>query len=404
MELSPALKRLKPSSTIVLAAKAKKLKDAGHNVINFAVGEPDFPSSPWVCQAGKDAIDAGYTRYTPADGLPVLKAAIQEKFKRENNISYDLSEITVSNGGKQVLFNAMLATLYPGDEVIIPTPYWVSYPEVVSLFGGKPVFIETSAKMAFKMTPQQLEEAITPHTKWVIINSPSNPSGCVYTKEELRAFADILLKHPHVLILSDDIYEHLLLNDETFYNIVMVEPQLRERVLILHGVSKSYAMTGWRIGYAAGPQKLIKALTNLQSQSTSHPASVAQMAAVAAINGDQKILKEQNNIMKARRDLIMAEINSIPGLSLVEPQGAFYAYVNCQGAIGRVTPEGNGITNDADVSTYLLDNHMVAVVPGESFGLSPYFRMSYALSNEDLIEGCARVRQAMEDLHVKGSN
>ena len=404
MELSPALKRLKPSSTIILAAKAKKLKSEGHNVINFAVGEPDFSSPAWVCAAGKDAIDAGFTRYTPADGLPALKKAIQEKFKNENGLSYDLSEITVANGGKQVLFNAMLATLCPGDEVIIPTPYWVSYPEVVGLFGGKPVPIKTSAETSFKMTPQQLEAAINPHTKWVIINSPSNPSGCVYTKDELRAFADVLMRHPNVLVLSDDIYEHLLLNGEPFYNIAMVEPQLKERTLILHGVSKSYAMTGWRIGYAAGPKVLIKALTNLQSQSTSHPAAVSQMAAVTALTGDQDVLAKQKEILAERRDLVMREINTIDGLSLKQPEGAFYAYVNCQGAMGRVTPEGNGIANDTDFASYLLDNHMVAVVPGESFGLSPYFRMSYALSNDDLMEGCARMRQAMEDLHDKGTN
>jgi aspartate aminotransferase len=392
------LSKIKPSPTIAVTVKAAQLKAEGKDVIGLGAGEPDFNTPKNICDAAKAAMDNGETKYTPVEGTAKLRQAIQAKFKRENNLEYAADEIIVGVGGKQVIFNAMLASVNPGDEVIIPAPYWVSYPDIVGFCDGVPVFVECGAGNNFKMKPEQLEKAITPKTKWLILNSPSNPTGAAYTKEELKALADVLVKHEHVWVMSDDIYEHLVYDGFKFYTIAEVEPRLKPRTLTINGVSKAYSMTGWRIGYGAGDKRLIKAMTNLQSQSTSNPSSISQAAAVEALNGDQSFLAEWRKSFSARRDLVVSKLNAIAGINCATPEGAFYVYPSCAGLIGKKTPQGTALNNSADVATYLLESVGVAVVPGTAFGLDPYFRISYATSEKVLTEACDRIAKACKEL------
>lgn len=393
------LGKIKPSPTIAVTTKANELKAAGKDVIGLGAGEPDFNTPKHIIEAAKLAMDKGETKYTAVDGTPKLKQAIQAKFKRENNLEYALDEIIVGTGGKQVIFNALLASVNPGDEVIIPAPYWVSYPDIVGFCDGIPVFIECGADNNFKMTPAQLEKAITPKTKWLILNSPSNPTGAAYSEKELKALADVLVKHENVWIMSDDIYEHLVYDNFKFATIAQIEPKLKSRTLTINGVSKAYSMTGWRIGYAGGDKKLLKAMNNLQSQSTSNPSSVSQAAAVEALNGDQTFLSEWRADFAKRRDLVVGLLNEIPGLTCSKPEGAFYVYPSCAGVIGKKTPQGQVIKDSNDLATYFLESVGVAVVPGSAFGLDPYFRISYATSVKNLTEACARIKKACAELN-----
>ncbi len=392
--LSTALGRIQPSPTIAVSNRAAELKADGKDVIGLGAGEPDFDTPDHIKEAAIAAIRAGDTKYTIVDGTKALKQAIVAKFKRENGLDYTTDQVTVNSGGKQTIFNAILATVDPGDEVLIPTPYWVSYPDIVQLAGGTPVFVPASIDTGFRITPEALDRAITPKTKWIIFNSPSNPSGAAYSAAQLRALADVLLKHPHVWILTDDMYEHLLFDDFKFATIAQVEPKLYERTLTMNGASKAYAMTGWRIGYAAGPKPLIKAMATLQSQSTSNPCSISQAAAVAALNGPQDFLKERAAAFQQRRDLVVSMLNQAPGLSCPKPEGAFYVYPSCAGLIGKTTPDGGQLKTDTDVTTYLLESVGVAVVQGAAFGLSPHFRISYATSTTILEDACARIQKA----------
>ncbi len=396
--IAKRLDKIKPSATLALAAKALELKAEGKDVIGLAVGEPDFDTPDYIKDAAKKAMDQGKTKYTAVQGTPELRKAICEKFKRENNLTYTPDQITVSTGGKQVLYNAFMATLDPGDEVIISAPYWLSYPEMVTLAEGTPVIVKTTAEQGFKMSAPALEAAITPKTKWVVINSPSNPTGAAYTHDELKALSDVLKKNPHVYILTDDIYEHLVYDSFKFSTIAEIAPELYERTLTVNGVSKAYAMTGWRIGYAGGPAELIKAMNKVQGQSTSNPSSISQAAALAALNGDQSFLKEWRREFEARRDLVVSMFNQAPGLQCFAPEGAFYVFASCKGVIGKKTPKGEAIANDADFAKYLLEDHHVVVVPGVEFGLSPYFRVSYALSREALTKAGERIQKACNDL------
>jgi len=391
--LADSLARIKPSATIAVTDKARALKAAGMDVIGLGAGEPDFDTPDNIKEAAIRAIREGKTKYTAIDGIPELKAAIAQKFKRENGIDYGLDEISVGTGGKQVLFNALMATLNPGDEVIIPAPYWVSYPEIVSLLEGVPVAIETSMATGFKIKPEQLEKAITPKTKWLIFNSPSNPSGGAYTRAEIKALTDVLVKHPHVHVLTDDMYEHLVYDDFVFTTPAQVEPKLYERTLTLNGVSKAYCMTGWRIGYAGGPEPLIKAMAMLQSQSTSNPSAVAQWASVEALDGPQDFIAAHNKIFKERRDLVVSMLNQASGIKCPTPEGAFYVYPSCAGTIGKITPSGKKLETDQDFVTELLEGEGVAVVQGSAFGLGPAFRISYATRTEDLEEACRRIQR-----------
>lgn len=393
--LAQRLSFIKPSPTLAMNAKAAQMKTSGIDVISLSAGEPDFDTPEFIKQAAAQAMAKGMTKYTAVDGMPSLKKAIQQKFLRDNQLSYDLDQLIVSTGGKQVLFNALMATVEDGDEVIIPAPYWVSYPDMTALFGGKPVFVNCLEENGFKLTPAQLDNAITPQTKWVILNSPSNPTGEVYSQEELAALGQVLLKHPHVFILSDDIYEYLVYDEVPFYTIASVVSELKQRTLIINGVSKSYSMTGWRIGYGAGPKEIIKAMTMLQSQSTSNACSIAQAAAVDALTSDLPFLKEWKKQFTQRRDFLHAEINKIPGLSARKAEGAFYLYINCQGVIGKKTPTGDHIQSDNDFAQYLLEQAKVAVVSGDAFGLSPYFRVSYAVAAETLNEAVTRIANAV---------
>src|SRR6266851_986675 len=376
--LADRLARVKPSPTMAITALATELKEAGRNVIALSQGEPDFDTPPNIREAGIAAINRGETRYTVFDGRIELKRAICGKFKRENGLDYETSHITVSNGGKQVLYNALVATLSPGDEVVIPAPYWVSYPEMVLLCDGEPVPVSCPQNNGFKLRPEDLDAAITPKTKWLILNSPSNPSGAGYTEADLKGLAEVLLKHEHVWIMTDDMYEHVVYDDFRFTTIAQVEPRLYERTLTVNGVSKAYCMTGWRIGYAGGPRQLIKAIATLQSQSTSNPSSISQAAAVAALNGPMDFVAKHNAIFKQRRDLVVDMLNKAKGLFCPRPEGAFYVYPSCAGAIGRKTQQGKRIENDGDFAQYLLEAAGVAVVQGAAFGLSPHFRISYA--------------------------
>lgn len=397
-QIADRLARIKPSPTIAVSTKARELKAAGRDVIGLGAGEPDFDTPDNIKEAAMAAIRAGDTKYTAVDGTPALKAAICAKFKRDNDLDYTPDQVTVGTGGKQVLYNAMMATLNPGDEVVIPAPFWVSYPDMVLLAEGEPVAVPCSQNNGFKLRAEDLEAAITPKTKWLILNSPSNPTGAAYTRDEMKALTDVLLRHPHVMVMTDDMYEHLVYDDFDFVTPAQVEPAIKDRTLTINGVSKAYAMTGWRIGYAAGPADLIKAMSKIQSQSTSNPSSVSQAAAVEALNGTQGFIHERNDVFRERRDMVVELLNLCPGLHCPKPEGAFYVYPSCAGAIGKTTPDGKTITSDGDFVTYLLEAEGVAVVQGEAFGLSPYFRVSYATSTEALREACARIKRACEAL------
>ena len=391
--LADSLKRIKPSATIAVTDKARALKAAGRNVIGLGAGEPDFDTPDNIKHAAIRAIERGESKYTNIDGIAELKAAIARKFKRENGLHYKPSQITVGAGGKQVLYNAMMVTLNPGDEVIIPAPYWVSYPDIVLLAGATPVIVATTPEQGFKMRPDALEKAITPRTKWLIFNSPSNPTGAAYTRAEVKAITDVLLKHPHVWLLSDDMYEHLVYDDFEFASPAQVEPSLFERTLTLNGMSKAYCMTGWRLGYAGAPELLIKAIATLQSQSTTNPNSIAQWAGVEALDGPQDFIAEHNKVFKERRDLCVSMLNQAKGLNCLKPEGAFYVYPICKGAIGKTAPSGKRIDSDEDFVTELLEAEGVAVVHGTAFGLGPAFRISYATRTADLEEACSRIQR-----------
>ncbi|WP_319413254.1 pyridoxal phosphate-dependent aminotransferase [uncultured Cohaesibacter sp.] len=390
--IAEQLSRVKPSATIAVTNKARELKAAGRDVIGLGAGEPDFDTPDNIKAAAIKAINEGKTKYTAVDGLPELKEAICAKFKRENGLDYKPNQVTVGTGGKQVLYNALVCTLNPGDEVLIPTPYWVSYPDMVLLAGGEPVVVEADQE-TFKLTPEALDAAITPKTKWLIFNSPSNPSGAAYSEAELKALTDVLVKHPHVWVMSDDMYEHLVYDDFKFTTPAQIEPKLYDRTLTVNGVSKAYAMTGWRIGYAAGPVELIKAMAKLQSQSTSNPCSIAQYASVEALNGTQDFIAERAAVFKQRRDLVVKALNECEGLTCPMPEGAFYVYPSCAGTIGKTAPSGKVIETDEDFVTELLEAEGVAVVQGSAFGLGPNFRISYATSTEALTEACARIKK-----------
>lgn len=390
--LSATLSRVKPSPTIAVSAKARELKAAGKDVIGLGAGEPDFDTPDNIKAAGIAAIDAGKTKYTDPDGIPELKQAICDKFQRENGLSYTPAQVSVGTGGKQILYNALMATLNPGDEVVIPAPYWVSYPDMVLLAGGEPVIAEASLQTNFKLTPDQLEAAITPKTKWFIFNSPSNPTGAGYSREELKALTEVLMRHPHVWVMTDDMYEHLAYDGFEFCTPAQVEPALYDRTLTCNGVSKAYAMTGWRIGYAAGPEELIKAMRKIQSQSTSNPSSISQWASVEALNGPQAFLAERAEAFKRRRNLVCDMLNAIDGITCPVPEGAFYVYPSISGLIGKTSPAGTIIENDEVFATALLEEANVAVVFGAAFGLSPNFRVSYATSDEALMEACTRIQ------------
>ena len=396
---SPALRRVKPSSTIAVSAKARALAREGRDVIALAAGEPDFDTPDNVKEAAIRAIHDGKTKYTDVDGVPELKAAIVAKFARENGLTYTPAQVNVSPGGKPVIYNAMVATLGPGDEVLIPTPYWVSYPDMVLLAGGEPVFAPTTAEDGFLLRPEALEAAITPRTRWLILNSPSNPSGAAYSRKALQALADVLLRHPQVWVLTDDMYEHLLYDGFQFSTIAQVEPQLYARTLTMNGVSKAYAMTGWRIGYAAGPEPLIKAMAKVMSQSTSNPCSISQYAAVEALNGPQDFIAERAAAFERRRDLVVSMLNQARGLRCPKPEGAFYVYPSCEGLIGKRTPGGQEIASDLDFTNALLEAEGVAVVQGEAFGLSPFFRISYATSDAVLEDACTRIQRFCASLN-----
>ncbi|MBM3565600.1 MAG: pyridoxal phosphate-dependent aminotransferase [Alphaproteobacteria bacterium] len=387
------LSRIKPSPTIAVTSKARELKAAGRDVIGLGAGEPDFDTPDHIKAAAKAAIDRGETKYTDVQGTLELRKAICAKFRRENGLSYTPDQVTVGTGGKQVLYNALMASVNPGDEVIIPAPYWVSYPDMVELAEGTPVSVPCPAESGFKLKPADLEKAITPKTKWLILNSPSNPTGAAYTAADLKALAAVLLKHPQVWVMTDDMYEHLVYDGFKFSTIAAVEPKLMDRTLTVNGVSKAYCMTGWRIGYAGGPADLIKAMNVIQSQSTSNPSSVSQAASVAALNGPTDFLARNNEVFKQRRDLVVSMLNQAKGLSCPNPEGAFYVYPSCKGTIGKTAPSGKVIKGDGDFVTELLEAEGVAAVQGEAFGLSPHFRISYATSTEALEEACRRIQR-----------
>ena len=390
--LSDTLARVSPSPTVAVSQKAMELKAAGHDVIGLGAGEPDFDTPDNIKTAAIAAIEAGKTKYTAVDGIPEVKEAICAKFARENGLEHRPSQVAVSTGGKQVLYNALMATLNPGDEVIIPAPYWVSYPDIVRLGGGTPVIVETTLDEGFRLTPDALDAAITPNTKWFIFNSPSNPTGAGYTRDQLKALTDVLLRHPHVWVMTDDMYEHLAYDGFRFCTPAQVEPRLYDRTLTVNGVSKAYAMTGWRIGYAAGPEHLIAAMRKLQSQSTTNPCSISQWATVEALNGPQEFLAERNEAFRARRDLVVAGLNAAEGITCPVPEGAFYVYPSIAGCIGKTSAGGTLIDTDEAFATALLDEQGVAVVFGAAFGLSPHFRVSYATSEEALTEACRRIQ------------
>jgi aspartate aminotransferase len=392
--LADRLMRIKPSATIAVTDKARALKAAGRDVIGLGAGEPDFDTPENIKEAAIKAIRAGKaSKYTAVDGIPELKAAIARKFKRENGLAYKPSQIIVGTGGKQVLYNALIATINPGDEVIIPAPYWVSYPDMVLLAGGEPVAVTTTMEAGFKMKPEALERAITPKTKWIIFNSPSNPTGAAYTRAELKAVTDVLLRHPHVHVMSDDMYEHLVYDGFEFFSPAQLEPLLYERTLTVNGVSKAYCMTGWRIGYAGGPEALIKTMAMIQSQSTSNPTAVAQWAAVEALDGPQDFIAKHNKIFKERRDLCVSMLNQANGIRCPKPEGAFYVYPSCGGTIGKIAPTGKKLATDDDFVTELLESEGVAVVQGTPFGVGPAFRISYATATAALEEACARIQR-----------
>lgn len=392
--LASSLSNIKPSPTIAVSMKAAELKAEGKDIISLGTGEPDFDTPNNIKEAAKKAIDQGQTKYTAVNGTPDLKKAIINKFKNENSLSFEANQIIVSTGAKQIIYNALVASLNPGDEVIIPAPFWVSYPDMVLLAGGQPVIAETSAANNFKLSPSDLEAKITDKTKWLILNSPSNPTGSCYSADELKALAEVLLKYPNVHILSDDIYEHLLFDNLKFSSIINVESSLKDRTLVINGVSKAYAMTGWRIGYAAGEAKLIKAMSMIQSQSTSSPSSIGQAAAVEALNGPQDYIKESKQAFQDRRDMVIDFLNNITGLNCIKPDGAFYVFPSCEELLGKTLPNGNKIENDNDFASYLLEEAGVAVVPGVAFGAPGFFRISYAASTDFLKDALSRIETA----------
>ncbi|MBB3712162.1 aspartate aminotransferase [Limimaricola variabilis] len=396
--LSDTLSRVKPSPTIAMTNKAAELKAQGRDIIGLSAGEPDFDTPANIAEAGRRAIAAGKTRYTAVDGIPELKRAICAKFERDNGLAYSPAQVSVGTGGKQVLYNALMATLNPGDEVIIPAPYWVSYPDMVLLAGGTPVTVACGIEDGFKLTPEALEAAITPATKWLMFNSPSNPTGAGYSRDELKALTEVLMRHDHVWVMTDDMYEHLAFGDFRFCTPAQVEPGLKDRTLTVNGVSKAYAMTGWRIGYAAGPEPLIRAMAKLQSQSTSNPCAISQWAAVEALEGPQDFIAANNAVFERRRDLVVTALNACPGVTCPVPDGAFYVYPDIAGCIGKTSAGGTVIADDEAFATALLEEEGVAVVFGAAFGLSPNFRVSYATSDAALEEACARIRRFCDRL------
>ena len=389
--LSATLARVRPSPTIAVTTRAQEMRAAGHDVIGLGAGEPDFPTPPHIAAAGIRAIEEGRTKYTAVDGIPELKSAICAKFARDNGLDYSPAQVSVASGGKQILYNALMATLDPGDEVVIPAPYWVSYPDMVLLAGGEPVVVPAGIETGFKLTPEALEAAITPRTRWFIFNSPSNPTGAGYSWDELKALTEVLMRHSHVWVMTDDMYEHLAYGDFRFCTPAQVEPGLYDRTLTCNGVSKAYCMTGWRIGFAAGAEELIAAMRKIQSQSTSNPCTISQWAAVAALDGPHDFIAENNAVFQRRRDLVVQALNAIPGLTCPMPDGAFYVYPGIEGLIGRTSAGGRRIGTDEDFATALLEEAGVAVVCGAAFGLSPNFRVSYATSDDALAEACARI-------------
>ena len=396
--LAKRLDRIQPSLSLAVTQRAAELKAAGADVIALALGEPDFDTPDHIKRAAIAAIERGETNYTPIHGTLELREAIAEKFKRDNDLVYKLDEIAVGCGGKQIIYNAFMASLNPGDEVIVPAPYWLSYPDITLLAEGNPVIVSCPAETGFRLGPEALERAITPKTRWLVLNSPGNPTGAAYTRAELRALADVLLKFPQVQILSDDIYEHLVYDDFEFTTVAQVEPALFDRTLTLNGVSKAYCMTGWRLGFAGGPAELIQGMSKVQSQSTTHTSSISQAASVEALNGPHDFIAKHNRVFKERRDLVVEAINRAPGLECATPEGAFYVYPSCAGTLGKRTPDGKLIENDEDFVTYLLESHGVAAVQGTAYGLAPHFRISYATSTELLEEACSRILRACEGL------
>ncbi len=396
--LSQRLKKIKPSLTVSINVKANALRAEGRDVLVLAAGEPDFDTPQNICQAAIKAMNEGQTRYVPGKGTPALQQAIVEKFKRDNNLSYNLDEIMVGVGGKHIIYNAMMATLNPGDEVIIPAPFWVSYPDIVMLAEGKPIIVKCDALQDFKITPEQLENNITNKTKWLMLNSPSNPTGAVYSFNELKALSEVLLKYPNVLVLTDDIYEKIIYDDGVFSTIASVEPKMKERTLTLNGVSKAYCMTGWRLGYCGGPREIIAGMNKIQSQSTTSTSSISMAASVEALSGDQEFIDLHNIQFKKRRDMVVENLNQIDGINCSIPPGAFYVYPSCEGIIGKKTSAGNTINTDEDFMNFLLESEGIAGVHGEAFGLSPYFRLSYATDEKTLADACNRIERACNNL------
>jgi aspartate aminotransferase len=396
--IAARLNRIKPSPSSMAGQRARELRAAGRDIVGLTSGEPDFDTPPNVCEAVVRAMSASKTKYTDVGGTPELKAAIVDKFRRDNDLTYTSNEIIVGTGGKQIIFNALMCTLEAGDEVIVPAPYWVSYPDITLLAEGRPVVVTCRPEDGFKLRPDALEQAITPKTRWLILNAPNNPSGATYTREELRALADVLLRHPQVWIMTDDIYEHIRYDGRDFYTIAQIEPALKARTLTINGVSKAYAMTGWRIGYGGAPAELVKAMVKLQSQSTSNACSISQAAALEALSGPQDFIAERARIFQTRRDKVVAMIKDIAGLQCHAPEGAFYVYPSCAGVIGKTTPDGKTLNSDADFVMYLLESQNLAVLQGEAYGLSPFFRISFATSMATLDEGCRRLRLACEAL------
>jgi aspartate aminotransferase len=396
--IADRLNRIKPSPSSMATQRARALKAAGHDVVGLTAGEPDFDTPPNVVEAVVRAMAASKTKYTDIGGTPELKAAVCDKFLRENQLTYSTSEVIVGTGGKQVIFNALMATVQKGVEVIVPTPFYVSYPDIVLLAGGTPVPVMCPPDKGFKLQPEDLERAITPRTRWLVLNAPNNPSGAVYSRQELRALAEVLLRHPHVWVLSDDIYEHVLFDGREFCTMAQVAPELKERTLTVNGVSKAYAMTGWRIGYCGAPAELIKAITKLQSQSTSNPSSIGQAAALEALTGPQGFIAERTKIFQDRRNAVVAQLNAIPGITCHSPEGAFYVFPSCAGVLGKKAPDGRVIKTDEDFVLYLLDAEKLAGVHGAAYGCAPFFRFSFATSMAVLDEGCARLKRACERL------
>ncbi|MGO4306709.1 aminotransferase class I/II-fold pyridoxal phosphate-dependent enzyme [Cupriavidus sp. RAF12] len=397
--IAARLNRIKPSPSSMAGQRARELRAAGRDIIGLTSGEPDFDTLSHICEAATRAMSKSQTKYTDVGGTPELRAAIADKFLRDNQLAYAPGELIVGTGGKQIIFNAFMCTVEAGDEVIVPTPYWVSYPDIVLLAEGTPVFVDCLPANGFKLMPEDLERAITPRTRWLVLNAPNNPSGAAYSHAELKALADVLLRHPHVWVMTDDIYEHILYDGREFATIAQVEPALKDRTLTINGVSKAYAMTGWRIGYGGAPASLVKAMVKLQSQSTSNPSSISQAAALEALTGPQDFIAERTRIFQSRRDAVVTELNRIPGISCHVPEGAFYVFPSCADVIGRTTPSGKRIENDEDFVLYLLEAQNLAVLQGGAYGVSPFFRISFATSMQKLEAGLARLRAACEALY-----